>query len=371
MKNFSYFLFENFDADLESENPGNPRRIINARADAILSRVADFSPQTCPATRLWDEFGTAAVNQLITAGVFREMDGQIAYDTPIFLAEDVPALKSFSAIAASPLADRLWELRDKLLDIVSEINNGFDPQRNLYHILCGMIFDGFFFDWLEQRDTVAVSRIHPSGLDYLSIIYEDCPELKQFSDGLLCSYNRLTDGEIALESFGDADGNRFDLYRCFRLREEGHLPEHFKQADELLNKLPKGKERQVLLDATRSLLQGNGCQSECLAILELFGYAKNGRICVPVFCQTDEPIIKRLASLIEKNLYDEAVHILREAQANLEITATKHGVPSGEIANELYHILFGSINEELVKRGLTAAPPYKSGEGRFLQCIEW
>lgn len=371
MKNFSYFLFENFDADSESENPGNPRQVINNLADTILSRVADFPPLTCSAKRLRDEFGTGAVNQLITAGVFREKDGQIAYDTPIFFTEDVPVLKSFSYTAAAPLSDRLWKLRDKLWDIVREINNGFDPQTNLYHILCGMIFDGFFFDWLEQRGVVAVSRIHPSGLDYLSVIYEDCPKLKQFSDGLLCSYNRLTDGKIALESFGDADGNRFDFYRCFRLREEGYLPGRFKQAGELLRKLPNGKERQFLLEGTRSLLQGNGCPPECLAVLELFGYTKNGKICVPVFSQTDEPIITRLAALIEENLYDEVSNALREAQSNLEITAIRHGVPSGEIANELYHILFGGINEELVKRGLTAAPPYKPGEGRFLQCIEW
>ncbi len=370
MKNFSYFLFENFDADSESENPDNPRRIINTRADAILSRVADFSPFSSSVAQLCDEFGTEAVMRLITSGVLRENDGQIAYDTPIFLAEDVPALKAFSSTAASLLSDKLWELRDTLWDIVSEINNGFDPQRNLYHILCGMIFDGYFFDWLS-RGTVAVSRLHPSGLDYLSVIYEDCPELKQFSDGLLCSYNRLTDGEIALESFGDADGNRFDLYRCFRLREGENLPERFKQAGELLDKLPKGKERQLLLAATRLLLQGNECQPECLAILELFGYAENGRICVPVFYQTDEPIIKRLSALIKENLYDEIVHTLREAQSHLAITAIRHGVPFGEIANELYHILFGGINEELVKRGLTAAPPHKPGEGRFLQCIEW
>ena len=369
MKKFSYFLYENFDADLESENPDNPRRIINTQADAILSRVADFPPFSSSVTQLYDEFGTEAVTRLITSGVLREYDGHIAYDTPIFLAEDLPALKAFFSTAASPLSDRLWELRDTLWDIVNEINNGFDPQRNLYHILCGMIFDGFFFDWLSEA-TVAISRLHPSGLDYLSVIYEDCPELKQFSDGLLCSYNRLTDGEMALESFGDADGNRFDLYRCFRLREEEYLPERFKQAGELLNKLPKGKERQLLLTSTRSLLQGNGCQPECLAILELFGYAENGRICVPVFYQTDEPIIKRLSALIKENLYDEVVHTLQEAQSHLAITAIRHGVPFGEIANELYHILFGGINEELVKRGLTATPPYRQGEGRFLQCIE-
>lgn len=297
MKTFSYFLFENFDADLESENPDNPRRIISTQADAILVRVAEFAPQTCSVTRLRDEFGKEAVSRLIAAGVFREQDGQIAYDTPIFLEEDVPVLKAFSATAAIPLADRLWNLRDKLWDTVGGINNSFSPQVNLYHILCGMIFDGFFFDYLGKRGVVATSRLHPSGLDYLSVIYEDCPELTQFSNGLLCSYNRLTDG--------------------------------------------------------------------------LFGYVKDGDICVPVFNQTDEPIITDLAELIKENLYDAVVCTLQNIQTNLVITATRHGVPASEIANELYHILFGAINEELVKRGLTAAPPHKPGEGRYLQCIEW
>ena len=371
MKTFSYFLFENFDADLESENPDNPRRIMNARADAILARVAEFTPLACSVTQLRDEFGTEAVRRLITAGVFREQEGQIAYDTPIFLEEDVPVLKAFSATAAAPLADRLWNLRNKLWDTVGGINNGFSPQVNLYHILCGMVFDGFFFDYLGKRGVVATSRLHPSGLDYLSVIYEDCPELTQFSNGLLCSYNRLTDGKIALESFGDANGERFDLYRCFRLRETGRMPERFKQAGKLLDKLPKGKERNLLLDSACSLLQGNECSEECRAILELFGYAKGGDICVPVFDQTDEPIIIDLAELIKENLYDAVVHTLQKIQMNLEITAARHGVPTSEIANELYHILFGAINEELVKRGLTAAPPYKPGEGRYLQCIEW
>ena len=62
------------------------------------------------------------------------------------------------------------------------------------------------------------------------MIYEACPALQKFSDGMLCSYNRLTDGETSLESFGDADGDRFDLYRCFRLRERGPLPERFEEA---------------------------------------------------------------------------------------------------------------------------------------------
>lgn len=220
MKHFTYFLFENFDPDREADHPGNPRRILAAPADALLSRAAEFPPLACPAALLREEFGGEAVDRLTDAGALREADGVLAYDTPVFLAEDAPILERFSADAAAPLADRLWAIREKLWDAAGAVRNGFGPERNLYHILCGMIFDGRFFDWLDRRQAVAVSRLHPGGLDYLSVIYEACPALQKFSDGMLCSYNRLTDGETSLESFGDADGDRFDLYRCFRLREQ-------------------------------------------------------------------------------------------------------------------------------------------------------
>ena len=370
MRTFTYFLYENFDADQAAGHPGDPRRILTGSADALLYRVADFPPRTCPAALLREEFGPDAVDRLISAGALREADGVLAYDTPVFLAEDVPALRDFFTASAAPLADRLWERREALWDAAGAIQNGFDAKTNLYHILCGMIFDGYFFDWLGQRGAVAVSRPHISGLDYLSVIYEACEGLQRFSDGILCSYNRFTDGETSLQSFGDADGDRFDLYRCFRLREQGPLPERFREAEILLDKLPNGEERRILLQETCKLLQGRVCQADCLAILELFGYVEDGDICVPVFSSKDTPAIEHLASLVEECLYTEVERTLLEAQADLDLIAIRHGVPCKEIANELYHVLFGGINEEIVKRGLVAAPPRIPGEGRYLKCIE-
>ena len=55
---------------------------------------------------------------------------------------------------------------------------------------------------------------------------------------------------------------------------------------------------------------------------------------------------------------------------HLNITAVSHGVPFNEIANELYHILFGSVNEELMVRGIVSSPLLRQGEGRYLKCIE-
>lgn len=370
MRTFTYFLFENFDPERKADHPGNPRSILTAQADALLSRVADFPPLTCPVFKLREEFGGEAVERMIAVGALRDAGGILAYDTPVFLSEDVFALQNFCDNAAATLADQLWDIREKLWKAAGAIYNGFDPKRNLYHILCGMIFDGFFFDWLSSRGAVAVSRSH-AGLDYLSVIYERCLDLSVFSNQLLCSYNRLTDGETSLESFGDANGCRFDLYRCFRLRENGPLPERFQEAGKLLDKLPKGEEHLVLLEAARFLLCGKVCHKDCRAILELFGYTQNEKLCVPVFSQADAPAIEALAGMVEECLYAQVEHTLLEARENLPLTAVRHGVSPWEIANELYHILFGGINEAAVKRGLVTVPPIRPGEGRFLQCIRW
>lgn len=369
MRKFTCFLFENFDPDREAENPTNPRRVLNASADAVLSRVAEFPPLGCPADGLRREFGSG-VERLIAAGALREEQGYLSYDTPVFLREDVPALEAFFSRAAAPLADRLWEIREALWAAARAVENGFDPRRNLYHILCGMILDGGFFDALQRREAVAVARDHPSGLNYLSVIYQEDDALSAFSDGLLCSYNRFTDGETSLESFGDGDGDRFDLYRCFRLREQGPLPERFRQAGTLLDRLPRGREREVLLDGARALLRGEGCGGDCLALLELFGYARAGKIAVPIFSQADQAAIAAIGALVEDCLCAPVEAALKKAVETLPLTALRHGAPKKEVANELYHILFGGINEAMVRRGLVAAPPKRPGEGRFLSCIQ-
>lgn len=74
---------------------------------------------------------------------------------------------------------------------------------NLYHLLCGAVFDGDFFDYLRENQLLTTSRLHTSGVDYIITVYEKCPELSVFSNHLLCSYNRFCDGTRALQSFGE------------------------------------------------------------------------------------------------------------------------------------------------------------------------
>ena len=47
-----------------------------------------------------------------------------------------------------------------------------------------------------------------------------------------------------------------------------------------------------------------------------------------------------------------------------------HGVAAGEIANEMYHIAFGMLNERLIESGFVEKPREYPGEGRYLKSIE-
>lgn len=367
MREFEYFLFENFDADAEANNPHNPRNFLGKNTDEMLTEIAQFSPSY---TSCCDKYSTQLVRMLIDGGVLRPSGTALAFDCPVFLREDAAVLHSEIASKASALVDLLQSSVAAIRACCSKIENGFCVELNLYHILCGMIFDGDFFEYLSNQGTLATSRQHPSGLNYLTVIYEKCDELQTLSNGLLCSYNRFTNAKCSLQSFGDAQGNRFDFYRFFRLREQGMLTGRFKDAEALL---PDGfgtADKDLLLDEVISLVQTGQCDPAVMALLGLFGYVRDGIICVPVYTPEHRKYIAQIEGIVEKSLGEAMSDTLMELSDSIEITAVKHGINRLEIANELYHIVFGSINEELAIRGIVSAPKSIPGEGRYFKCIE-
>lgn len=369
MREFEYFLFENFDADEESNNPHNPRNFLGNRTDAILSEIAQFPANTCAYNDSCEKHSTHVVRKLIDGGILRPSGTALAFDCPIFLREDAAVLHTEITAKASALVDLLDNSMTVIRDCCAKIENGFPAELNLYHILCGMVFDGYFFEYLSSKGVVATSRQHPSGLDYLSVIYEKCEELQTLSDGLLCSYNRFINAKCSLQSFGDAQGNRFDFYRFFRLMEQGSLPDKFKDAEALVLDFG-GANKDSLLDEVVALVQTGRCDPVAMDLLELFGYAQDGTICVPVYTPEHKKYIAEIEDIVKKCLGNAISDTLIELACSIDITAVKHGVNRLEIANELYHIVFGSINEDLTARGIVATPKYIPGEGRYFKCIE-
>ena len=366
MREFKYFLFENFDADKEAGNPNNPRNFLGKETDAVLSEIIqnDVGHACCGNHR------EQLLHKLIDGGVLRPNGEGLVFDCPIFLREDASVLHAEIASKASALADLLENSLAEIQACCAKIDNGFPVEVNLYHILCGMVFDGRFFDYLSDKGALDTSRRHSSGLDYLTVIYEKCDELQSLSDGLLCSYNRLVNEKCSLQSFGDANGDRFDFYRFFRLTEQGNVPAKFMRAETLMRDGFGGTSKDTILEETVSLLLTGRCVPVVEALLEEFGYVCDGVVCVPVFTAEHRKCITEIEGIVEKYLGVAVSDTLIEIAGSIDITAVRHGVDRLEIANELYHIVFGAINEELVARGFVAAPQHISDEGRYLKCIE-
>ena len=350
MRAFDCYYFEQFDPEAEANNPLNPRRVLTSGVDGLLAMVAEGATYDA----LCGRYGEVFVRQVMDCGVIRREGETVRFDAPVFLREDAPVLSAAFVKEAEHLADRLATIWPRLTGLVDELRNGFDAATNLYHLLCGMTLDGAFFDALCDAGVAATSRMRPSGLDYLVVSYERCEELDGLSRRLLCSWNRAIGETCVLQSFGDADGDRFDVYRWERLREagkaQGNMPD-----------------RERLTRAARQLAETGSCEQDCLQALTAFGYGKDGRIAVPVYRPEDEPIIDAVADAVADCLLEDVAMILRRGVPG--VTPEKHGVSPGETANELYHILFGRLNESLVNRGLVAQPPYRPGEGRYLQSI--
>ena len=231
-------------------------------------------------------------------------------------------------------------------------------------LTCGWSMDGAMIDRLVQEDIISEGRPHPTGLDYLLILYEKSPALDVFSDRLLCSFNRCVQEDCALESFGDADGNRLDCFRYFRLKEQDKLTPAFDSIHEAM----KGLSAADLTQAARLLASGQEADARAVRALEAFGYVRNGKPCVPVFRPEHDVIFYAIEELLEKILLKPIADVF-EGIRDLRITPSLHRVPLKETANECWHILFGSVNEALVNKGFVAPPEARAGEGRYLRCI--
>lgn len=370
MKKFEYFLFENFDADDESQNPDNPRNFLGTETDAILSLIAQKPVNTCTYGNCCAKSNACLVRKLIDGGILRLNGTILNFDCPVFLRDDAVVLHKAIAEKAVPLVDMLESKITEVRACCSQIHNGFSIEQNRYHILCGMVFDGYFFDYLSTKGVLTTSRLHPSGLDYLNIIYEKCTELQTLSDGLLCSYNRLANDKCSLQSFGDVNGERFDFYRFFRLAERKDTPAKFKNAKAALYEKYGGADKDALLSDVVSLIKTGQCAPSAMKLLEQFGYMLKGNICVPVYTPEHQKHITGIEGIVERSIGDAMSRTLIDLSTSIDITAVRHRVNRLEIANELYHIVFGLMNEELVLREIVTAPQQKPGEGRYFKCIE-
>lgn len=268
---FNKYFFENFSTDTPFDMK-NPRYVLSLNGvDSILERLIVNRPFSLAI----DDFdNTDLVRLLLYVEILQQKNGKLGLNVPVFVERDAEVLKGLSKRVANCIATELIAHKEQIIRIAQCIDNGYPIERNLYHILCGYIFDGLMFDYLEDNELVTTSCVHGSGLDYLVILYEDTSTLNEYSNLLLCSYNRLTINGKGFVSFGDSNGSRKDLYRYKRQNELNLLSE---------------QERAYICCQTEDLIENfnrlaDGCQidSEYMSIFEYFDYCQNGKIVVPI-----------------------------------------------------------------------------------------
>lgn len=368
-RKFTYFFFGSLDpAAAGSES--DPRSYLTPAADGLLTDVINAGPSRFGYREACERYSPALTDGLVRSGLFRVEDGALLLDSTVLLREDLPALSGFFQKEIPPLAARLEAAMPALYAAIRPLDNGFDEKVNLYHLLCGAVLDGRFFDYLSGLGLAADSRLHPSGLDYLIVVYEDCPALNRFSNRLLCSYNRLSDGKRALQSFGDADGERVDFYRFLSQKRKGRVPAALKRIEADWDAIEGEAVTARILDALQRFDETGDCPEAFRRLFADFGYISGGRYLVPVYRQGTEAVVERLFGIAEDCVGGEIGRLLDGTELYSRLRCFAHGVPKREIANEAYHILFGLLNEEMAARGMVHNPVYRPGEGRYLQSIE-
>jgi len=370
MREFGYYLFDNYDSKDVKIKEDDPRVILNESVDAVLAEVAQTPSGACQYDSLCAKHTKLKIDQLIHIGLFR-LEGKCVFlSAPVFVQEDHATLKGAFANDLSHMAEQILIRKDDFHQLANQLNNDFPPQVNLYHVLCGTILDGSFFDELVTHDLVATSRIHKSGLDYLIIVYEKTPDLNDFSNQLLCSYNRFSDGKRTLQSFGDSNGERVDAFRFMCQKRLGEVPQGLAHIEKLWDSLESNNIKDVLLSEMQEFVETGNCNETCRHLLTEFGYIENGKIIVPVYFQKHKPIIQALTELTKECIFDPMQQALTSPEMISKLRCGKHGVSNTEIANELYHIVFGRLNALLVQCGFVCEPKFHNGEGRYLKSIE-
>lgn len=201
---FDKFYFEN-DSFVQSLKQSYPRYVLALDGiDEILEKLILHPPFSLTQN---DFKNQKLVKLLLQAEVIKEKNSFLGLAVPVFIEKDLNALKSLSKKIASQIVSCLVEHQSQLFRIVDKLDPQFTYQRHLYHLLCGKIFDGKMFEFLEDNHLVMTSKILSSGIDCLVIIYEKSALLEKYSSKLLCSFNRYTQNGHGFVSFGDCDGN--------------------------------------------------------------------------------------------------------------------------------------------------------------------
>ncbi|MEG2289029.1 MAG: hypothetical protein RSA29_12340 [Clostridium sp.] len=335
-----------------------------------------------------DEIIHGIINELKLINAIEVKDNTYRIKFPVFLEDDVKNMESLINNIGEIIGGKIISMKDILYSNVAKLrcSKKHSNERLLYHIICDKVFDGTAFEFFEERNTFCTSKLQPGNRDYLIVAYENSKAVENHSNKLLCSSNNYRTSEFVFNSFGDSNGSRKDLYRFFRLTQksiDNASPFHdlnisYNKVVDEMNRETANKCGELICKIISDNLRYNELSEtekglagflEELEYVEIDDINNAVVIKVPVFhAFENKTVIKKISDTILNGIYP----IVKDVFENFNIsgsrlTSVRHEVDMKEIANELWHQIFGATNEYLVKVGFVATPHNVDGEGRYLR----
>lgn len=287
---------------------------------------------------------------LVNINALSIKDNKYKVNFPVFFEEDVKLI-------INEIKPYLNTIMDSIKSVLNEFNYN---KKELYHILCNNTFDNYSLKYLMDKWLIREYKKNPGNRNYIIIGYEKSDFVNDYSNNLLCSNNRFKCNYIIFNSFGDTDGSRKDFYRYFRLKQQGK--NLFKEIDSYMSSI--NNDQEILRNNLINTINGKG-DKDTIKLLNDLEYMNGNEICVPILINDG---YKYLGLKVMDSILD-IIKIIFEKVRLLDITPNRNEVSKLDTLNEVWHIVFGLINEEFVKDGIVEAPEYKEGEGRYLKCI--
>lgn len=358
----------------------NPRFVMEQKyTKTIISLISVKPPFYYDFDKLLGKLNTDkktlqySLNLLKNISAIDEKSDCFCLNFPFFLDCDIKTLQLiiFNLLNKNKntLLNKIEGLKDKLFELYPNIK----LETSLYHLLCGKIFDGLMFDYLEEKGLLKQSYIQKDNRDYMLIGYQNSHKCNKFNADLFCSFNNAKYLNNSLTSFGNASGERLDYFRYFKCREKNNIHGKFAKIhshfqDEANTDIVKNSLSNIL-----DLLGGKQISdNKYLEVLKFTNYVdKSNNIIVPIF---DNYIVKinKLYEEVKKELGPIITDILNEFKIQIlasNITCLKHNVPIEQLCNELWHTFFGLLNKFLIKEKIVATPQQFFKQGKYLKCI--
>jgi len=378
MKNLNIYYFDNNVGDFDEFNP----RFVMEQpyCKKIIEYLSQYKAYTVSMLALERKFKATkseiekAIKLLNNISAIKIKEDKLCLNLVFFNSTDIKKIKR---IIINNLKNDLAFYENYFSTCekyMSTLYPTINPKDTLYHLVCGKIFDGSLFDYLEKENLLKQSFKQKNNRDYMIIAYQNSPTCNNLNKKLYCSFNHARYNQNSLTSFGNAYGERYDYFRYFQLRDKNKLYGKFIDLHKELKDYDKETIMKNLLECLQNIIQNNNIDknNKFYEILINTNYiTKDYKINVPIFDEykqklelIHEKIINDLGQVIITNL-----NKIKKAVLSSNILCVNHGVMEEQLLNELWHIYFGLLNNFLVDKKIVAKPQQFKGEGKYLKCI--